>query len=102
MQQRTLAAKGGGYKANSLCSVIFLIFHHCQNKLQMLDIAFIFDWCRRRWAAMTPVKYEYDSENLTCIFARSKILLTEKLTNGALVTPTPGFHKNFVIQISSW
>ena len=29
-------------------------------------------------------------EESTCIFARSKILLTEKLTNGALVTPTPG------------
>ena len=27
---------------------------------------------------------------LTCTFARSKILLTEKLTSRALVTPTPG------------
>ena len=41
-------------------------------------------------AAVTPVKYGCDSKNLTCAFARSKILLTEKLTNGALVTPTPG------------
>ena len=39
--------------------------------------------------AMTPVKYECDSGNLTGTFARSKILLTEKLANGALVTPTP-------------
>ena len=38
---------------------------------------------------MTPVKYECDSRNLTGTFARSKILLTEKLANGALVTPTP-------------
>ena len=82
--------RGGGYKANFLHSVIFLIFHNCQNKLQMLDIAFIFDRCCRSSAAMTPVKYECDSKNLTCTFARLKILLTEKLTSGALVTPTPG------------
>ena len=39
---------------------------------------------------VSPVKYECDSWNLTGAFARSKILLTEKLANGALVTPTPG------------
>ena len=44
---------------------------------------------RRHCAAATPVKYECDSGNLTGNFARSKILLTEKLANGALVTPTP-------------
>ena len=38
---------------------------------------------------MTPVKYECDTNNLTGTSARSKILLTEKLANGALVTPTP-------------
>ena len=38
---------------------------------------------------MTPVKYECDANDITGTFARSKILLTEKLTNGALVTPTP-------------
>ena len=38
---------------------------------------------------MTPDKYECDSMNLTCAFAISTILLTEKLTNGDLVTPTP-------------
>ena len=52
---------------------------------------FIFDRCCRSSAAVTPVKYECDANNLTGTFARSKILLTEKLTNGALVTPTPGF-----------
>ena len=40
-------------------------------------------------AVVTPVKYECGWNNLTCTFARSKILLTEKLTNRALVTPTP-------------
>ena len=49
----------------------------------------IFDKCRRSSAAVTPVKYECDANNLRGTFARSKILLTEKLTNGALVTPTP-------------
>ena len=66
--------------------------HHCQNTLYMLNIAYIFDRCRRSWAAGTPVKYECDSRNLTCTFARSTILLTQKLTNGVLVTPTPVFY----------
>ena len=34
---------------------------------------------------------------LTGTFARSKILLTEKLTNGAVVTPTPGA-ENRILQ----
>ena len=51
---------------------------------------FIFDRCRRSSAAVAPVKYKCDSNNLRATFARSKNLLTEKLTNGALVTPTPG------------
>ena len=51
---------------------------------------FIFDRCCRSSAAVTPVKYECDANDITGTFARSKILLTEKLTNGALVTPIPG------------
>ena len=58
---------------------------------------FIFDRCHRSSAAVTPVKYECDANNLTGTFARSKILLTEKLTSGALVTPTPG--REQVIQV---
>ena len=52
--------------------------------------------CHCSSAAGTHVKYECDchchcdSGNQTCPFARSTILLTEKLTNGALVTPTHG------------
>ena len=48
--------------------------------------------------SVIPVKYEYDSKNLAVTFARSKILRTEKLTNGALVTPTLGLarHENIV------
>ena len=42
---------------------------------------------------MTPVKYEWDLKNITDTFARSTILLTEKLTNGTLVTPTMGLSK---------
>ena len=52
---------------------------------------FIFDRGHRSSATVTPVKYECDANNLTGTFARSKILLMEKLTNGALVTPTPGY-----------
>ena len=38
---------------------------------------------------LIAVKYECDLNNLTITFARSKISLTEKSTNEALVTPTP-------------
>ena len=45
---------------------------------------------------MTPVKYECDANNLTSTLTGSKILLTEKLTNRALVTPTPGLQGIFM------
>ena len=60
---------------------------------------FIFGRCRRSSAAVTPVKYECGWNNLTCTFARWKILLTEKLTNGALVTPTPVFIMQCVVPL---
>ena len=60
-------------------------FRYCQNKRWLLNIAFIFGRCRRSSAAMAPVKYECDWDNLTGAFTRSKILRTEKLTNGDLV-----------------
>ena len=50
---------------------------------------FIFDRCRRSSDATTPVKYECDSKNMIGTFARSKILFTDKLTNGSLVPPIP-------------
>ena len=50
---------------------------------------FIFGRCRHSSAAVTHVEYEGDSNILTGTWARSKILFMEKLTNGALVTPTP-------------
>ena len=68
----------------------FRFFKHCQNTRYLLNITFIFDRCRRSWAAVTPVKYECDSKNLTGNFARSKILHTQKLMKGALVTPDTG------------
>ena len=52
-----------------------------------LNIVFIFDRCRRSSAAVAPVKYKCDSNNQRGTFARTKILLTGKLTNRALVTP---------------
>ena len=40
-------SRGGGYKANFLRSVIFLIFQHHQNIRYLLHITLIFDRCRR-------------------------------------------------------
>ena len=68
----------------------FLKFSSLSKNTLTDNIAFIFHMCHRSSAPGTHVKYECDSRNLACTFARSKIFLTEKLTNGALVTPTPG------------
>ena len=65
-------------------------FQNYQNTHYLLKITFIFDRCRRSSAAVAPVKYKCDSNNLRITFARSKILLTEKLTNGPLVPPQIG------------
>ena len=48
----------------------------------------IFDRCCHNSAAVTPVKYESSFKNIIGTFARSKILLTDELTNEALVTRT--------------
>ena len=66
-----LVVRGGGYYVNFLR----------ENTRSLLNITYIYiyiyDRCYR------------DSNNLRGTFARSKILLTQKFTNGALVTPTP-------------
>ena len=61
-----------------------------QNSSYLHDIKFIFGRCHRSWAAETPGKYEHDQNYLTYTFAKSKFPVTEKLANGALVTPIPG------------
>ena len=73
---------------------------------QTKNITFIFGRCHRSSAVVTPVKYECDSANLTGTFARSKIVLTEKLAKGALVSPTlvcliNGMHM-FIPYDGSW
>ena len=68
-------------------------FPNDQNSGYLYDIKFIFGWCHRSWAAVTPGKYEHDWKYLNYIFAKSKFPVTEKLTNGALVTPTPVLYK---------
>ena len=57
-----------------------VLFQHCQNARKILNITSIFQVKRGRFssAAMTLVKYECDSTNLTGTFA--VILLSEKLT----------------------
>ena len=50
---------------------------------------FIFNSCHHSLAVVTSVKYECDLKHIIYTFAKSKIALTEKLMNGASVTPTP-------------
>ena len=66
-----------------------LFFPNDQNSGYLYDIKFIFGRCHRSWAAETPGKYEHDWNYLTYAFAKSKFPVTEKLANGALVTPIP-------------
>ena len=65
-------------------------FPNDENSGCLNDIKFIFGRCHRSWAAETPGKHEHDCKYLSYTFAKSKFPLTEKLTNGALVTLTPG------------
>ena len=55
--------------------------------LMIMPILPIMIWFRGH---IPNIKYERDSYNLTGTFARSRMLFSEKLTNGALVTPAPG------------
>ena len=66
-------------------------FQNDQNSDCLYGIMFIFERCNRSWAAGTPGKYEHDWKYRTYSFAESKFPATEKLTNGVLVTPAPGY-----------
>ena len=68
----------------------FPLFSRFVNNFKKLVIMFISDRCHHSSATVTPVKYEIDSKNLRGIFGKWKINLTEKFTNRALVTSTPG------------
>ena len=59
------------------------------------DIFFDVSLNKRLNSAVTAVKYECDTINLTGTFARPNILLTDKLTKGAsLYNPHPGSYPN--------
>ena len=59
------------------------------------DIFFDVSLNKRLNSAVTAVKYECDTINLTGTFARPNILLTDKLTKGAsLYNPLPGSYPN--------
>ena len=79
---------GGGDWVNFLLSAIFSGFQNYQNWCSPLNITFISGRCDCSYAAVTPARYERDCTDLTDTFAQSKTPQTEKLTNGALVSPT--------------
>ena len=80
---------GGGYWTYFIRSVIFPFFQDDQNTGYLYDVTFIFDRCHRSWAAETPDKYERYWKYISYTLGKSKFPVMEKLTNGALVTPTP-------------
>ena len=73
-----------------LHSVIFPIFQNYQNISYPWNITLVFGRHRCSSAVETPDQYKHNSKYLTCIFAESKFTFTEKWTNRALVTTTPG------------
>ena len=56
---------------------------------------FMFGSCRRSLAAEAAAIYECDSKVSPGTLTRSKIILIEKLTMGALETPTLGLYLIF-------
>ena len=84
--------QGGRYEANSLLYAVWQNFQRYQTTGYLFNITLIFVRCRRSLAVVTSVKYGCNLKDLLCTFVGSTISLTEKLTNGALVTPTPGLN----------
>ena len=67
-------------------------FHNLQNTSYLLNITFMFV------AGATLVKYESDSKDLSCYFARWEISTTAKFTTEALVTNP----SQFCLAVAIW
>ena len=68
----------------------FLNLQKNENIDYLYVIKFLFDRRLHSWTVQTPDKYEAHWKYLTYTFPKSKFLVREKLTNGALVTPNLG------------
>ena len=68
----------------------FFVFRRCQNKCELLKYHAHIWRVSPQLSCGNTDKYEHDSKDLTGTFTRTKILPTEKYSNGDLVTPTPG------------
>ena len=86
----------GDYMGEELgCGLLsqFPPFHYISNFSVLSKYALAIEYHVYIWqlsCGVALVKYKCDSNNVITTFVRSKILLTEKLMNGSLVTPTPG------------
>ena len=81
-----------GLLSQSIRSVILQFFQHCQNTRHLLNITFIYDRCRYRWAAVAPVKYKYDVNYLWGTFCDKKIAYGEINERIFLATTFSPFH----------
>ena len=95
-------ARGGGYEANFLCSVIFQNFPNDENSGYINDIKLIFGRCHRSWAAATPGKYEHDWKYLTYTFAKSKFPVTEEINERSFSNPHPRAVSNMIQKRFVW
>ena len=74
-------------------------FRRCQNTCELLKYHAHIWRVSPQLSCGNTDKYEHDSKDLAGTFTRSKILLTEKYSNGDLVTPTPvGGHSSAIIR----
>ena len=76
----------------SISFILFFcpVYHHHENTTYLLEIIFIFDRCYCSPAAVTPVKYEYDSNDLTYILAKIKTIPNWWINEWSVSNPHPG------------
>ena len=87
--KHAITYQGGGYYTNFNRSVIFLFFWASPKYTWAIEYHVYILQCRRSAARVTCQILMWCKESNR--FFGSKILLTDKLPNGALITPTPEF-----------
>ena len=83
-------------------SRFYLVLQNYQSIGYLSNITFIFNRCHRSLTAVTPVKYECDSNDIVGTFSTWEMPLTEKLTKLVSVTPTCSALKSEPTSQRAW
>ena len=76
---------------SSNISPVFQIYLH----ITSLNVMFIFDRYHCSWAAVTPVKYESDSKDLTDTSQKYLKSLTQEINEQSFSNPKPCSNHNY-------